>query len=151
MLTRIPSPAAAHSVAIAFATEITQVAPLTLLGSASYLSAFTKPQLEALAMVFVRLRSAGLAIDAFFWGVWLLPFGLLVIKSDFLPKILGYCLIAGCVGYVTYSLAYILLPTYLSIVARAVLPLYAIGEVPIILWLTIKGVRVPPAEPQPAA
>src|SRR5262249_26076244 len=129
------------SVAIGFATELVQIAPLVVLSGASYLAAFTKPQLEALAMTFVRLRSAGLAIDSTFWGLWLLPFGLLVIKSGFLPRILGYCLIVGCVGYVGYSLTYFMLPAYLRAVSLAALPLYAIGEVPIGLWLTFKGVR----------
>lgn len=131
------------SVALALAVEVLQLAPLVFLGHDGFLSAFTRPQLEALAMAFVRLRGTGIVIDSALWGLWLLPFGVLVIQSGFLPKILGVCLIVGCLGYLTTSVTGITLPAYRSVVSQAMLPLYAIGELPIALWFLIKGVRVP--------
>jgi hypothetical protein len=129
-------------VAISLANEIPQFAPLVLLSSADYLSAFSKPQLNALSLAFLSLHSSGSAVVMAFWGLWLFPFGILVFKSRFFPRILGILLvIAGC-GYVTSSATSMVLPEYSQVVFRALMPLF-FGEVPIIFWLLIKGAKVP--------
>jgi hypothetical protein len=130
-------------VALALANLVSEFAPLVLFNGADYWLAFSKPQLDALALGALRLHSAGAAVTTVFWGLWLFPFGILVIKSGFFPRILGYLLVvAGC-AYVTYSVTAITLPEYRQAVARLMMPLY-FGEVPIIFWLMIKGARVPP-------
>ncbi len=42
----------------------------------------------------------GLRIASLFWGLWLLPFGWLVLRSARLPRVLGVLLILGGIGYV---------------------------------------------------
>src|SRR5690349_9964278 len=68
-------------ITIALVNLIIRIAPLILLSGADYLSVFTKPQLDALALGFLRLHSNGVYIVTAFWGLWLFPFGILVIKS----------------------------------------------------------------------
>ncbi|MGA9628056.1 MAG: DUF4386 domain-containing protein, partial [Bryobacteraceae bacterium] len=65
------------SIAVAFSLVnlVNQIAPLILLSGADFLTAFTKPQLDALALIFLKLRSGGFEVVAAFWGLWLLPFG----------------------------------------------------------------------------
>jgi hypothetical protein len=138
------------SVAVGLANEVHQIAPLILLGGADFHSAFTKPQLDALVLASLRLRSSGLAIDSALWGLWLFPFGILVIKSGFLPKLLGACLIIGGMGYLATCVTSIVIPDYRHVVSLVALPLYAIGEVPIALWLIVKGVRAQPPEERPS-
>jgi hypothetical protein len=133
----------AMSAAIGIVNDLNLIAPLILLGGTEYSSAFSQPQLEALAMGFLSLRGSGNALNAMLWGLWLFPFGVLVIRSGFLPKALGICLIIGCFAYVATSVAGIALPAYRKIVAIAMVPLYAVGELPIALWLIFKGVRAP--------
>jgi len=129
-------------VAIALANLLNRLGPLVLLSGADHWSAFTKPQLDALALGFLRLHSSGAAVVTAFWGLWLFPFGILVIKSGFLPRILGILLIvAGC-AYLTSSVTSIVLPEYRQVVSQVMMPLY-LGEVPIIFWLLIKGAKVP--------
>jgi uncharacterized protein DUF4386 len=113
-------------------------APLILLSGANFLSVFTKPQLEALAYGFLRLKSSGTLVALPFWGLWLFPFGILVIKSGFVPKILGVLLIAAGFAYPLWSFTSIALPAYARVVSQIVMPL-EFGELPIIFWLLVKG------------
>ena len=129
-------------VAIGLANLLNKIAPLILLSGADYLSVFTKPQLDALALGFLSLNSEGNTVDAVFWGLWLFPFGILVIKSGFFPRLLGILLLVAGFGYVTSSVTAIVLPAYSEVVSRAAMPLL-FGEFPIIFWLLIKGAKVP--------
>jgi hypothetical protein len=129
-------------VTIGLANLLNKIAPLILLGGADYLSVFTKPQLDALALGFLSLNSDGNTVDSVFWGLWLFPFGILVIRSGFFPRVLGILLLVAGFGYVTSSLTSIVLPAYSQVVSRATMPLL-FGEFPIIFWLLIKGAKVP--------
>jgi hypothetical protein len=129
-------------VAIALANLFNKFAPLVLLSGADYLSVFTKPQLDALALGFLRFHSNGAIVTTAFWGLWLFPFGILVIKSGFFPRILGILLMVAGVAYLTSSVTSMVLPEYRQVVNRVMMPLY-FGEVPIIFWLLIKGAKVP--------
>ena len=91
-------------------------------------------------MFFMRLHSRGYTINELLWGLWLFPFGLLVIKSRFIPWILGALLIVNCFGWVAQSLAGLLYPTYAGVVESWAFPA-SFGEVFIMLWLVIKGVK----------
>jgi hypothetical protein len=60
-------------------------------------------------MVFLKLHSHGVFAVEIFWGLWLFPFGFLVFKSRFLPRILGILLIIAGFAYVTHSFISLLL------------------------------------------
>ncbi len=126
-------------VPMAFANTLLGIAPLVLLSGADYLSVFDKRQLDALAMAFLNLRAYGVTAVMALWGLWLLPLGVLVFRSGFIPRILGVFLILGCFAYLIVSVTSLLFPAY----ARVVSPLKALafGELLIILWLVIKGAR----------
>ena len=127
-------------IAVTLVNLVNGFAPLILLSGADFLSVFTKPQLEALAFGFLRLKNHGTLVALPFWGLWLFPFGILVIKSGFLPKVLGVLLIvAGC-AYPLWSFTSIALPAYARVVSQIVMPL-EFGELPIIFWLLLKGAR----------
>ncbi len=129
------------SVPIAFLSTLNQIITLNLLGGDSYLDAFDEGQLQAMTMVFLNLSNDGIAIAQIFWGLWLFPFGLLVIKSDFVPKWIGYLLIAACFGYLVTSTAHFLLPDYVALVAPFTAVAGTVAEFSIILWFLIKGVK----------
>jgi len=135
-------------VAVALANLINELAPLVFLSSADYLAVFTKPQLDALALGFLRFHSNGGIVATVFWGLWLFPFGILVIRSGFFPRILGYLLMVAGVAYVTSSVTSIVLPAYRHVVSQFMMPLY-FGEVPIVFWLLIKGAKMPQPEARP--
>jgi hypothetical protein len=131
------------SVAFEFVNCLNLIAPLILLSGADYLSVFGRPQLDALAMVFLKLRNDGLGVVSLLWGLWLLPFGVLVFKSGFFPKVLGVLLIVACFAYMADSITLIMLPTPSHVISMVALTLGGIGELAITLWMIIVGAKVP--------
>jgi hypothetical protein len=83
-------------------------------------------------------------IGEIFAGLWLIPFGYLVFKSGFIPRVLGLVLIAGGLGYLLTVFGQILAPSYdqLLIATFDTLPA-GVGEIGICLWLLIVGVSEP--------
>jgi Domain of unknown function (DUF4386) len=134
-------------VPMTFATMLCGIAPLVLLNGADYWSVFDKHQLDAMTMGFLSLRSYGINAVTALWGLWLLPFGLLIFRSGFIPRILGVILIVGCFADLTVSVTSLLFPAYEHAVQK--LLILGVGEILIILWLLIKGAKVQPPHEQP--
>jgi len=132
------------SVPMGFANLLVGMAPLVLLSGAEYLSVFDKNQLNALALGFLELRGYGIRAQMALFGLVLVPLGLLVLRSGFIPRIIGILLILSCFPYLVASVGSFLFPTYAEILSRA--PALAIGEFAIILWLLIKGARPGPSQ-----
>jgi hypothetical protein len=126
------------SVPIVLVNVLNEIAALTLVADTDFLASLPRPQLDALAYLFLRLHSRGISVAAIFWGLWLLPFGLLAIRSGFIPRALGILLlVAGC-AYVVDSMTTLVLPQYAMAVA-SVAGVLEIAELPMILWLAIWG------------
>ena len=133
------------SVPIMFANVLNNIAALVLVSGAEFLSVFDKPQLDALAYLFLRLHSHGITVASIFWGLWLFPFGLLVIGSGFIPRVFGYLLMVAGVAYLASAFATLVLPQYAPLVSRIALPL-EVAELPIVFWLLIWGAKTRPAD-----
>ncbi len=131
-------------VPIAFLNEVNHLAVLLLLSGTDYLGAFTSDQLHAQAMLFLDMRQYGIVVAHVFWGLWLLPLGLLVFRSGFLPRLLGVLLMIGGTCHVIDAGTQLLFPGVptISQVTFAFAMLAAIGELLFALWLLIKGVNV---------
>jgi hypothetical protein len=130
------------SIPIALLNLLNEIAALVLVSGASFLSAFEKGQLDALAYMFLRLHGQGFIVAQILWGLWLFPFGILVIRSGFIPRFLGYLLFIAASGYLASSFTSLLLPSYRHLVDQFAMVLEA-GELPIIFWLLIWGAKVP--------
>lgn len=132
------------SVPISFVNLLNRLDILTLLSGAEYLQAFTTEQRHAQVMLSLDSSSNGIIVSEIFWGLWLLPFGYLVFKSGFLPKVLGILLMAGCFGYVIDSFASTLLVGYpqTALANFITLPASA-GEIGTCMWLLLVGAREP--------
>ena len=125
---------------IYFLNTINDAAALLLARGGNFLSAFEKPQRDALAMLFLRLHGHGILANEIFWGLWLFPFGLLVYRSRFLPRILGVWLMINCFAYLATSFTGLLFPQHEATVGNIVFPVM-FGEVAIMLWLVIMGAK----------
>jgi len=124
-----------------FALTLTQLAPRVLLNGSSYWSVFDKPQLDALALGCLGLSSRGVGAMSAYSGLWLLPLGLLVYRSGFIPRLLGvFLIVAGC-SYLVSAATYFVFPAYYGTVFWGAAPLYGLGEIGIVGWLLIKGAR----------
>lgn len=119
---------------------LSHVAPLILLGNANYLSAFEPNQLQALALASLRLHARGYAISGVFFGMYMLLLGVLIFKSDFLPRIVGVLMAIGGLGNLIDSFA-----TFLSPTLAARLPdlgmLGGIAELALTVWLLVMSVN----------
>ena len=91
-------------------------------------------------MLFVNLHHQIDLANGIFWGLWLLPFGLLVYHSRFLPRFLGVWLMLGCFGWLAFSVTGFLLPEYENQV-YSFSQLFTLGEIATMLWLTIVGAK----------
>lgn len=128
---------------INFVSVVYDAAALMVVRGADFLSVFDKPQRDALAMLFLRLRDHQNTAAEMLWGLWLFPLAILVYRSRFLPRFLGVWLTINGFAYVLLSFTGELLPQYYNKVFIVSQPaLFA--EVALMLWLVIKG-----AKPQP--
>jgi hypothetical protein len=128
------------SVPISMLNVLNEIAALNLFHGASYLSAIDQTQRNALAMALLSLHNHGVNIAAIFWGLWLFPFGILVIRCAFIPRIFGWLLLVNAFAYPAITLISIIRPSYLPVATRyAIVP--ELGEVWIVLWLLFKGVN----------
>jgi Domain of unknown function (DUF4386) len=125
---------------IIFVGVVSDAAALMIVRGGDFLTAFDKPQRDALAMLFLNLRDHQNTAAEMLWGVWLFPLALLVYRSRFLPRFLGVWLAIGGVAYVMLSLTGELLPQYQEKVFTYSQPAF-FGELAIMLWLVIKGAR----------
>lgn len=137
---------AVASVPITFLNVLNELAALRLVSGGDFLSVVETPQREALAMLFLNLHDQGIGVAAIFWGLWLLPFGVLVFRSGFLPRVLGVLLVINGFAYVVDAFTSLLLPSYSSIVSRFVLVPELAGELPMMFWLLIKGAKDQPLD-----
>ncbi len=131
------------SVPIMFVNVLNEVGALVLVSGADFLSVFAQPELDALAYLFLRLHSQGFTVASIFWGLWLFPFGMLVIRSGFIPRALGVLLLIAGSAYLVNAFATLVLPRYAPLVERVALPLET-AELPIIFWLSIWGAKTRP-------
>ena len=129
------------AVPIAIVNELFQLAALELGKGGAHLTALAPEQRNALALAFLNVHQNGISLVEIFWGLWLFPFGVLVIQSRFIPRILGALLIVSGCSYLIETFVVLLAPQHREALADVLSLPMALGEVSMVLWLLIKGVR----------
>jgi hypothetical protein len=129
---------------LAFLSVANQVATLTFLRGADFLAVFDQPQRDALSTLLINFDRQGVLVSEVFWGLWLLPLGLLVYRSGFLPRLLGVWLFVNGLTYLVLSATGLLLPEHYKVAFTIATPVL-LGEVAFMLWLLIVGARVRPS------
>jgi hypothetical protein len=119
-----------------------ELAALRMVRGANFLSAFDKPQQDALALLFLRLHGAQITASLGLAGAWLFPLAALVYRSRFLPRFLGVWVAIGGIAYLALSLTAVLWPQYQDKVFSYSQPAF-FGEIALTLWLVIKGAQPP--------
>jgi hypothetical protein len=129
-----------------FVNTVNDAAALLFARGTDFVSVFDKPQREAFVLLFLNLHNKLDLANGIFWGLWLLPLGLLVYKSRFLPRILGVLLVIACFGYLAFSFTSFLFPIYEDRVGK-ITSVTNLAEVAFMLWLAILGAKAPRLTP----
>jgi len=130
------------TVAVGVVNSLNNFGALVVLSNADYLKAFQPEQLNALMMIFLRLNNFGIGIIELFSALYLFTFGLLIIKSRYIPRILGVLLIIGSYAFPINTFTKILIPQfYPAIITQLTMLFNSLGAPLTILWLLIKGVK----------
>jgi Domain of unknown function (DUF4386) len=123
--------------AVQAVSSLFHLAPLALLGGTPHLRVFNVEQLQALALVFLRLRAAAYHnIGLVFFGLYLLLVGYLIFRSTFLPRILGVLMVLAGLSYVLF-----LYPPLLRSLQPYILIFPGIGQISLTVWLLVVGVN----------
>lgn len=115
---------------------VLQLAPLVILGDGQLSSAFKVEQVQAEAFLCLKLYSQVFSISLVVFALYDLTLGYLIFRSLFLPRILGALLMLAGVGWMTF-----VWPPLATVLSPYVLPLGALAEIALALWLVAKGVN----------
>lgn len=104
-------------------------------------------QLDTLTALSLTLYQYGFNVGFVFFGLHILGLGYLILKSDYVPRVLGVLLIIAALGYQIDSFASLLSSSYanndtLFLVFVAVPAI--VSELALTLWLLTRGVNVVP-------
>lgn len=125
--------------AVFAAAELFYLAPSLILRGAGYLKTFSPDQLNALALLFLKLYAYGGVIPTVFNGAaWVLR-GYLIFKSGYLPKFLGVLMTLGGLAFIVRNVLLVLAPAYAP---GSLLLLMLPGGLALTVWLLVKGVDV---------
>ena len=131
---------------IIFLNLLPEAGALLLAHGLNVSGAFDAAQRDALVGLMIHLHGQGVGIAGVFWGLWLLPLGLLIIRSAAIPKLIGLCEMAGCLGWLLASGAMLVMPGLMpprtiSICDR-IAEWLQVGELPFIVWLLASSARM---------
>ncbi|MCA9939984.1 MAG: DUF4386 domain-containing protein [Anaerolineales bacterium] len=115
--------------------------PIAMLNELMNVAALLTTSDPGQMQLFVDLNAQGVAIASIFWGLWLFPLGILIIRSGYFPKIVGWTVIIAGIGYTLDSFLKLLVPEFAAL--SVIFQVMTIGEIVFLLWLTIKGARLP--------
>jgi hypothetical protein len=129
-------------IAVGALAGLGHIAPLLLLTGAHYLSPFNAAQLQAMALLALKLHAQGFLICLVFFGLYEVMLGYLILRSTFFPRALGVVVGIGGLAFVTNSLTMFLSPAVGTALSMYMLILDGVGEISLMLWLLIMGVNV---------
>ena len=115
-----------------------QVGSLSLIGAQWAADQALPGQAGGLVALFLRLSEGAMMIAYPFWGLWLIPLGVLVYRSGVVPRFIGVYLVLGSVGYLVDASAFFLAPD----LGVSVNLITGWGELLLCLWLVVSGHRL---------
>jgi Domain of unknown function (DUF4386) len=110
-----------------------ELAPLTVLGTAS--SALSSQQVQVVALTWLKIGEDVSPVSLVFSGFFQIAIGILIVRSGFLPRIFGVLIGLAGIGWLTFLAPPVstALLTYLEVLG-------VLGEVPLMVWLLVMGV-----------
>jgi hypothetical protein len=128
------------SSALSLVSVVFSAAALLVFRGGAAFTAFDGHTREAIGMLLIRMHGEATGINQTFWGLWLLPFGWLIVRSRFLPRWLGYWILLDGIAWVVVGMTWSLAPAYNDALFRYFQPLF-FAELAAMLWLLIVGAK----------
>ena len=116
-------------------------APSVLAPNAPALRALNDEQLQALALVFLKVATQANNIGLTFFGAYCVLIGYLILRSTFLPRIVGVLMAIGGLGWLTNSFAASVSPTLAAHLSPYIMLPGVLGETVLTVWLLVAGVN----------
>ena len=113
------------------------LAPFVLLKGGPSLSGFSIEQLQVLTLALLKVRVQANNMGLVFFGLHCFLIGYLILRSNFLPRLVGALMVFAGLGWLTFLWA----PLVNALLPYNMMP-GAIGELSLTLWLIVKGVNV---------
>ena len=130
--------ATAGSVLLMF-NILNEFAPLYILNGNDYLSTFNSSQRQSLAMLFYNLYQHGYMIGQIFFALWVLPLGILIYKSRFIPKVFGILFVIETIFGLMAVIVHFLVQN--GTIETILLVPGTIAEFSFMFWLLIRGIN----------
>ena len=128
---------AAAGCALLLSNILNELAPLSLLSASAQPGAFTAGQLQAMAMFSYDAYNHGYMIGQVFFALWVLPLGVLIWRSRFIPKAFGILFIIEVVCGLLSVAVHFLVPN--ATLENMLLLPGTIAEFAFLGWLLIRG------------
>jgi Domain of unknown function (DUF4386) len=119
--------------------ELFYFAPSLILGGEGYLNTFSPDQLNTLALLSLNVYGAASFIFTMHYGVASILFGYLMVRSGYLPRVLGALWVLGGLGFVISNVVWVLAPADAS---PFLLTPQLLASLSLALWLLVRGVDV---------
>lgn len=130
------------SIPISFFNLYNKYIILDIIHKEEYLKIYNESQLQSLVIFHLNQYEYGIFIATFFLGLWLFPFGYLVYKSGFIPKIFGILLMLGCFGYIVNFSGNTLFADYQEWgISKIIGEIPSVAEIGICFWLLLFGIK----------
>jgi len=142
-LFRSADPLAAGAIfAFGLVNAVAVLVSAAMLGTALQLALDPVGDAAATVQVLYLVSDNLWTVGSVFFGLWLIPMGRCVLRSGWMPAVLGWLLVGGGLGYVLSAFAGYVLPGLPVLVDVLVVPA-TVGEFWMIGYLLVRGVRAP--------
>ena len=118
-------------------SQVPYYSVLPILSGADYLKTFSPDQLNSLALLSLRVSGFNKALFELHYGVGFMLFGYIMLRSGFLPKLVGILLAIGGASFVCMALGTVLGLQQASFLLKLS---FTVTTTLVALWLLIKGV-----------
>jgi hypothetical protein len=120
---------------------VLRIAPLVVLGNSQYLNVFAAEQQQAVAYLFLRLYGQSSSVSFVFFGLHCFLIGCLILRSTFLPRLIGVLMVCAGIGWLTQGFTNLLSPALGHSIANFMMLPGFLGEASLTLWLLFMGVK----------
>ena len=114
-----------------------QVVPLYILQGGDYLNFIPLVERQAFAMFFSELFNHGYMLGQVFFALWVLPLGILIYRSQWIPKIFGIFFMVEAVFALFAVFVHFLIPN--TSVETLLLVPGVVAEFSFLFWLLFQG------------